>query len=112
VFGDHSTSQGTPLDDFGRNLYIDTYDSRYGTGWRRENAILTHRPTGAFCYGFYPHGSHPAGRGTHYRATIIGPGVTPDVTWEGTAPGRYVRRADRIANRVIRALRDPLCRAN
>ena len=112
VFGDHSTSQGTPLDDFGRNLYIDTYDSRYGTGWRRENAILTHRPTGAFCYGFYPHGSHPAGRGTHYRATIIGPGVTPDVTWEGTAPGRYVRRADRIANRVIRALRDPLCKAN
>jgi len=112
VFGLHSTSRGMPLDDFGRNLYIDTYDSRYGSGWRRENAILTHRPTGAFCYGFYPHGSHPPGRGTHYRATIIGPGVTPDVTWEGAAPGRYVGRLDRIANRIIRALRDPLCKPN
>lgn len=112
VFGNRSTSRGRPLDDFGRNLYIDTYDSRYGAGWRRENAILTHRPTGAFCYGFFPHGGRPAGQGTRYRATIIGPGVTPDVTWEGTAPGRYVSRIDRVANRIIRALRDPLCKPN
>ena len=112
VYGNRSTSRGMPLDDFGRNLYIDTFNSRYGPGWRRENAILTHRPTGAFCYGFFPHGGRPAGKGTRYRATIIGPGVTPDVTWQGTAPARYVRRSDRRANAAIRALHDPLCAPN
>jgi hypothetical protein len=112
VYGNRSTADGVALDDFGRNLYIDTFNSQYGPGWRRENAILTHRPTGAFCYGFFPHGDRPAGKGTRYRATIIGPGVTPDVTWEGTAPARYIRRADRKANAAIRALHDPLCVAN
>jgi hypothetical protein len=112
VYGSRSTSSGVPLDEFGRNVYIDTYNSSYGPGWRRENAILTHRPTGAFCYGFFPHGSHPAGRGTRYRATIIGPGVTPDVRWEGSSPGHFVRRVDRTANAAIRALRDSLCKPN
>ena len=54
---------GVPLDDYGRNVYVDTLDSAYGKGWRRENSFLTHEPTGGFCYGFYPHGSRPPGRG-------------------------------------------------
>ena len=77
-----------PLDSFGRNLYVDTFDSVYGSGWKRENSFLTHTNTGAFCYSVNPHGAHPAGNGTQYRATIIGPGVTPDVMWEGAAAGR------------------------
>ena len=44
---------GEPLDTFGRNLYVDTFDSAYGPGWKRENSFLTHRGTGVFCYGFY-----------------------------------------------------------
>ena len=48
-----------------------------------------HKGTGTFCYGFYPHGSHPTGKGERYRATIIGPGVTPDVMWQGNALGAY-----------------------
>jgi hypothetical protein len=112
VFGFHSTSRGVPLDSFGRNVYVDTLNSVYGRGWRRENSFLTHRGTGAFCYGFYPHGVRPVGRGERYRATVIGPGVTPDVYWEGAAPGVYSRDADATANDGIRALSDASCRPN
>jgi hypothetical protein len=89
VHGFHSTPAGVPLDTFGRNVYVDTYDSAYGRGWKRENSFLTHGPNGTFCYGFYPHGSHPQGNGSQYRVTIEGPGVTPDVVWQGTAPPPY-----------------------
>ncbi len=89
VFGFRSTRFGVPLDTYGRNVFVDTFGSAYGSGWQRENSFLTHKPTGGFCYGFYPHGPHPVGAGTKYRATVIGPGVTPDVTWEGRAPGAF-----------------------
>ena len=37
----------------------------------------------------------PPGRyGDEYRATIIGPGVTPDVMWQGAAPAPYDKAAD------------------
>ena len=98
VHGFRVTSQGNPLDDYGRNVFLDTFDSRYGPGWRRENSFLAQRPNGAFCYGFYPHGSRPPGRGTQYRATVIGPGVTPDVMWEGDAAGFFNRVRERRAN--------------
>jgi hypothetical protein len=98
VYGFHSTPSGQPLDTFGRNLYVDTLDSAYGSGWRRENSFLTHASNGTFCYGFFPHGAHPAGKGSEYRATIIGPGVTPDVMWQGPAPGTYDATAEDAAN--------------
>ena len=91
---------------------MDTLDSAYGAGWRRENSFLTHGVTGGFCYGFYPHGSRPSGRGQRYRATVIGPGVTPDVYWEGTPPAVYERGFDQLANQDLRTLLagDPHCR--
>lgn len=98
VHGFKVTPQGSPLDDYGRNLYLDTLDSRYGPGWRRENSFLAQRPNGAFCYGFYPHGSRPVGKGTRYRATVIGPGVAPDVMWEGAAPGPFDAAREKQAN--------------
>jgi len=104
VHGFRVTPQGSPLDDYGRNLYVDTRDSRYGPGWRRENSFLAQRPNGAFCYGFYPHSSRPAGKGTHYRATVIGPGVTPDVMWESGAPGPFNTARERRANAHQRQL--------
>ena len=112
VHGFRSTSAGVPLDSFGRNLYVDTYDSAYGRGWKRENSFLTHRGTGAFCYGFFAHGSRPAGNGERYRATIIGPGVTPDVYWEGASPGVYDHALDLLLNARITALGDGLCKPN
>jgi hypothetical protein len=104
VYGFRSTSEGHPLDIFGRNVYLDTYDSAYGPGWRREMGLLTHRPTGVFCYGFSVHRDHLTGKGTRYRATVIGPGVTPDLMWEGEAPGPYDPVRDAAANAEQRQL--------
>ena len=112
VYGFKATSGGNPLDTFGRNIYVDTYDSAYGPGWIRDNSFLTHAGTGAFCYSFNPHGDHPAGNGTKYRATVLGPGVTPDVMWEGVPPGPYNQAADDEANLQIAALHDSTCRPN
>jgi hypothetical protein len=112
VYGFRATPGGNPLDTFGRNVYVDTYDSAYGSGWKRENSFLTHTGTGAFCYSVNPHGSHPAGKGEKYRATVEGPGVTPDVMWEGLSPGAYDKAADLVANDAIAQLGDRQCRAN
>jgi len=112
VYGFRSTAEGAPLDRFGRNIYVDTFDSVYGAGWRRENSFLSHGGTGTFCYGFYAHGSRPVGKGTRYRATAIGPGVTPDVMWQSAALGDYNPTLDRQLADVLRAtlVGDPLCR--
>lgn len=88
VHGFATTPTGDPLDRYGRVLYLDTLDSAYGAGWLRENGFVARRPDGTFCYGFIPHTSHageprPAGHGTRYRIAVSGPGVTPDVVWEG-----------------------------
>jgi hypothetical protein len=87
VYGFSATRVGSPLDTYGRNIYVDTLDSRYGKGWRRENAFLSHRPTGVFCYGFYGFTPRGPGNGAKYRLTAIGPGVTPDVSV--TIPGLH-----------------------
>jgi hypothetical protein len=94
VHGFKSTSVGAPLDTFGRNLYVDTFNSAYGRGWKRENSFLMHKNTGKFCYGFYSHGNRPEGNGERYRATIIGPGVTPDIYWESDGLGAYDKDFD------------------
>ena len=110
VYGFHSTASGAPLDSFGRNLYVDTLDSVYGPGWRRENSFLTHKAAGSWCYSVNPHLSHPAGTGSQYRFTILGPGVTPDVSTTVTAPGPYDRLGQAADNAALAALNDPICR--
>ena len=112
VYGFSATPGGNPLDTFGRNIYVDTYDSAYGTGWKRENSFLTHKGDGVFCYSVNPHPGHPAGTGTEYRATIMGPGVTPDVEWQGPAPGQYDKATDAQRNLAISGLHDTLCKPN
>jgi hypothetical protein len=87
VYGFSASRVGSPLDGYGRNIYVDTFDSRYGKGWRRENAFLAHRPTGVFCYGFYRFSSRGPGNSAMYRLTAPGPGVTPDVSI--TIPGLH-----------------------
>lgn len=85
VYGFKAGKWGAPLDSWGRNVFVDTYNSAYGRGWKRENAFLTHTGSGNFCYGFYPHSwrgqRRPAGDGSAYRATVMGPGVTPILFW-------------------------------
>ena len=113
VFGRRATRAGAPLDALGRNIYLDTFNSAYGRGWRRENSFLTHRGTGAFCYGVFPERpGAPVGKGERYRATVIGPGVTPDLVWQGNAPGNFDRRLDSLANEKIRSLGSAKCKPN
>ena len=54
----------------------------------------------------------PGGFGQRYRATVIGPGVTPDVVWEGVAPGAYEpsRAAAQISLQRSLMGVDPSCR--
>jgi hypothetical protein len=101
VYGFGTTRRGAPTDGYGRLIYLDTLNSRYGKGWRRENSFVSHNPTGVFCYGFfrfdpthgYPHPrGYPStlrgpGNGSKYRLTVNGPGVTPDVSV--TLPGLH-----------------------
>ena len=54
IFGFGSNAKGVPKDKYGRNLYIDTLNSAYGPGWKRESGILTHKSTGTFCHSFVP----------------------------------------------------------
>ncbi len=103
VYGFKATKYGAPLDTWGRNVMIDTYNSSYGRGWKRENAFLTHRGSGAFCYGFYPHGSR-TGKGERYRASVMGPGVTPILFWQGQAPGPFDPQLDAVANEEQRTI--------
>jgi hypothetical protein len=89
IYGFKTTSAGKPLDTYGRLIFVDTFGSAYGSGWRRENSFVAHKGSGMFCYGFYPYasyGNYPkqrtqklAGNGKKYRLTLSGPGVTPDV---------------------------------
>ena len=37
---------------------------------------------------------------------------SPDVTWQGAAPGPYDATADAAANAQLKALNDPKCRPN
>lgn len=118
VHGYRSTSTGVPLDPYGRNVYLDVRDSVYGPGWKRENSFLAHRPSGNFCYGFFPRPSYydrttrPAGHGGRYRATAIGPGVAPDPYWEAPALERfdpeYEAQMNQLGDQL--AARDSLCR--
>jgi len=92
VHGFGSTGEGNPLDRYGRNVYIDTFNSAYGAGWKRESGILVHKPTGTFCHSFLPQkpfpdypsqAMRPAAPGEKYRVSVMGPGVTPVLVWEG-----------------------------
>jgi hypothetical protein len=91
VHGFSTTAQGAPLDGYGRLVFLDTYNSKLGPGWQRENSFVAQNPTGVFCYGFYPRAPYagypteetrPPANGERYRLSVIGPGVSPDVAYE------------------------------
>lgn len=116
VFGRHWTIHGVPTDTAGRNVYIDSRLA--GSPWRRVNSFLTHPITAGFCYLFASHrpGASPAwnGRGTGvaYRATAIGPGVSPIVRTHFAPPGPYAIATNAASNAAQLLLLgdDPRCR--
>ncbi len=97
VYGFKSTPSGVPLDTWGRNVYLDTFNSAYGSGWKRENSFLAQNANGRFCYSFGPRPPYPGyptspprqGNGERYRLTALGPGVTPIVSIEFPAIGDF-----------------------
>jgi hypothetical protein len=113
VHGFATTPTGVPLDRYGRVLYLDTLDSAYGRGWRRENGFVARRPDGTFCYGFVPHATAegatlPPGKGSRYRLAASGPGVTPDIAWAG--PGLHDFRPSDAGDRAHEAAMNTLQR--
>ena len=83
-----ATPQGVPLDDDGRNLYLDSLNADYPrpagrNTWSRVNGFLANRPYGQFCFEIGPKGEASSLTGistmNRYRMTTSGPGVTPDV---------------------------------
>jgi hypothetical protein len=132
VYGFGTTHTGAPTDGYGRLVYLDTVNSRYGKGWKRENSFVAHNPTGVFCYGFfkfdptrgYPHpdGYPPKlrgpGNGEKYRLTVSGPGVTPDVSMtiaglhdfdrNNPADVAYERHQNAVLDSIVSV--DKLCR--
>jgi hypothetical protein len=131
VYGFGTTRYGAPTDGYGRLIYLDTYDSVYGQGWRRENSFVPHNPTGVFCYGFYPFdptkggyrhppgwtGRRGPGTGEKYRLTASGPGVTPNVAtiveglhpFDRSNPDDVALQADQSS--LLLSWNDRLCRA-
>ncbi len=101
VFGHSSTRVGSPTDGYGRNIYVDALNPAWtqsgaytqAGGWVRWNGFLTHYPHGDFCASVYKttYGVTRPGyaSASMYRATAMGPGVTPIVRWEGPPPGTY-----------------------
>ncbi|HEY5871748.1 MAG TPA: hypothetical protein VIT46_00805, partial [Gaiellaceae bacterium] len=96
-----------------RYVYIDTLNSAYGPGWKRDGAKVTHVGNGGFCYSFapllrpppgYPSIPTVSGKGERHRVTVMGPGVTPDIQWEGAALGPYDPAADRALNTLFDSL--------
>ena len=114
VYGFKASPAGNPLDAYGRNIYLDTFNSAYGKGWRRESSFLTHHrghTLGDFCYGFFQHAGHPVGKGKKYRATAEGPGVTPDVMWSDNDIGAFNATTQRRQQDRERSWGDPKCRS-
>jgi hypothetical protein len=104
IRGYGTTLYGNPNDSYGRLIYVDTHNSMYGPGWRREAGFVPSGPPGIFCHGFYrfdpfvnghahprgtPHRRRGPGTGDMYRVVAVGPGVTPDVMWQGPGLHRY-----------------------
>jgi len=93
VYGLNWNPQGVPLDGYGRVIYIQSRNTMCHGGAASANGISTgvwdHDEdgmslpvNGETCHTYGPMGTkHYLSTGDMYRATAMGPGVTPDVSW-------------------------------
>ncbi len=109
VFG-FRTPSSRRRDPHARFFYIDTLNSVFGAGWKHDAGKVAHSGNGAFCYSFVPQLTppgypkrelRPAGNGERHRVTVMGPGVTPVIQWEGPALGRYDTQKDASFNALF-----------
>ncbi len=120
VFG-YRTPSSRRGDPNARFFYVDTLNSVYGAGWKHDAGKVAHSGNGAFCYSFVPQFTppgypkrelRPPGNGERHRVTVMGPGVTPVIQWEGPALGRYDPRKDASFNALFDLIvgpRDRVC---
>lgn len=109
VFGSRTPSSRR-RDPHARFFYVDTLDSVFGVGWRHDAGKVAHIRNGAFCYSFVPQLTppgypkrevRPPGNGQRHRVTVMGPGVTPVIQWEGAALGSYDPQRDASFNALF-----------
>ena len=117
VYGFSTPSATKRGDGYARYVYIDAHDSTYGPGWRHDAGKVLHVGDGAFCYSFVPQvppAGYPGSRaprgpaiGDAHRVTVMGPGVTPDVQWQGAPLGPYDAARDATFNALFDRLVGP-----
>ncbi len=96
VFGLHSTSTGQPLDTFGRNLYLDTLDSAYGTGLEAREQLPHAQGRRRVLLQREPAPGPPGGHRHRVPGDDHGPGRHPRRR-VGRPRARPVRQGDRRA---------------
>ena len=110
VYGFRTPSATKRGDPYARYVYIDAHDSVYGPGWRHDAGKVLHLVNGAFCYSFVPQVPPPGypdraprgpAIGDAHRVTVMGPGVTPDVQWQGPPLGAYDAARDATFNALF-----------
>ena len=116
VYGFRTPSATKRGDTYARYVYIDTHNSMYGAGWKHDAGKVLHLRNGAFCYSFVPQIPPPGypssdprgpGNGDLERVTAMGPGVTPDVQWQGPGLGAYDPQQDEPYNDLFDQLVGP-----
>ena len=131
MHGFKTTRYGSRLDKYGRIVYLDTFSRGTApaggaktpssrTSRRASSVTLPRRGTRSKGGYTHPPGYHAGhrgpGNGQAYRMTIEGPGVTPDVKWEGKGLPRYNPSApghvehERQMNAQLDLFNDRLCR--
>ena len=115
IFGFGANAKGVPKDKYGRNLYIDTLNSPYGTGLAprvrdphapRDRHVLSQLRPAAPVRGVSESGCPPGGRGREYRVTAGGPGVMPVMQVELAGLTRSDLRRDDEFNSVFDRVMD------
>ena len=110
------TPSARQSDSYARFFYVDTFNSAFGAGWKHDAGKVAHSRNGAFCYSFVPqwtpaaypkHVLRPPGNGQRHRVTVMGPGVTPVVQWEGAGLGGYSPLRDADFNALFDQLVGP-----
>ncbi len=96
VYGLNWTPTGVPTDGYGRVIYIQSrntmcHGSAAGANgmtmgvWDHDEDGMSLPIHGQTCHTYGPKGTkHYLSTGDTYRATAMGPGVTPDVSWGPT----------------------------
>ena len=113
VHGFATTASGAPTDSYGRSLYIDTFGSAYGPGGsgRHRSCFASRAARSVTRSGRRTTSRSPTvprdrpGTDAKYRISVVGPGVTPDVTAETRDLGAYdpqvEKQQDVLFTRVI-----------